>query len=159
LSELKRPERPPEDETYQKLKASVAARGVKVPLLVTEDGTIVDGKRRYWILEELMAEGVEVKYVPCVVLEDRDDPKVVRAEVNTYRRGPSVSELMLLAGREVEEPENTRYRGTEELVAELLRARGIGPRIFRALVLQTRVYLPAEEEVEEVEIDEDLAQH
>ena len=166
MSELKKPERPPADETYLKLKASVRRSGVQIPLLVREDGTIVDGKRRYWILEELEAEGVQVKFVPCVVLEDEDDPNLLRAEVNAYRRGPSISELLVLAGKEAKEKEgNVKYREVDELVAELLRARGIGPRIFRALVLQTQVVLPADFEIEDegdledVDLDEGLNQY
>jgi len=163
---LKRPERPPADETYLKLKESIRVRGIRVPFLVLEDGTIVDGKRRYWILEELAAEGVQVKFIPCVVLEEEDDPNVLRAEVNTYRRSPSISELLVLAGKEAKKEEgSTKYREVDELVAELLRARGIGPRIFRALVLQTQVNLPAdfdaedEGDLEDVALDEGLAQH
>ncbi len=166
MSELRRPERPPADETYLRLKESIRFRGVRVPLVVLEDGTIVDGKRRYWILEELAAEGVETQFVPCVVLEDGDDPDVLRAEVNAYRRAPSVSELLVLAGKEsTEKEEVTKYREIDELVSELMRARGIGPRIFRILVLQTQVNLPADfeeedEEDPEMEVDlEGLTQH
>jgi len=140
------------DETYLRLKASVKVRGIRVPLLVAEDGTIVDGKRRYWILEELADEGVQVEFVPCVVLEDEDDPRVLRAEVNAYRRSPSISELLALAGKEVKgDEEDRKCRDIDEIISDLLRARGIGPRVFRALVLQTRVTLPSDLDVDDEE--------
>jgi len=125
-----------------------------VPLLVTEDGTIVDGKRRYWILEELTDEGVQVEFVPCVVLEDEDDPNVLRAEVNAYRRGPSISELLALAGKESKgDEEDRKCRDVDEIISDLFKARGIGPRVFRALVLQTQVNLPTDFEVDTDEED------
>jgi len=163
LSDLKRPERPPVDEIFTKLKASVRKRGVQIPLLVREDGTIVDGKRRYWILEELTAEGSGIAFVPCVVLEDEDiedDLRLLQAEVNVYRRGPSISELLTLAGKETSIEETQKFMEVDELVAELLKARGIGPRIFQVLVRQTHVVLPADFEAENDDDseEEDLAE-
>lgn len=128
--------------------------------MVLEDGTIVDGKRRHRILEELAAEGIGTEFIPCVVLDDEDDLNVLRAEVNAYRRSPSISELLTLAGKKASIEETQKFREVDELVAELLKARGIGPRIFQVLVRRTHVVLPADFEAENEDDleEEDLAE-
>jgi ParB/Sulfiredoxin domain len=67
------------------LKANIQAIGVQVPILVTKDqSTIIDGRNRYIIAQELE---LKVKDVPIEVYQGKDEdvPKVILS-LNLFRR-------------------------------------------------------------------------
>lgn len=49
--------------TYEELKADIAENGIKAPIMVAEDGTVLDGNTRAQIAQEL-----GLTEIPAVVL-------------------------------------------------------------------------------------------
>ncbi|HFC96937.1 MAG TPA: hypothetical protein ENJ40_00565 [Thermosulfurimonas dismutans] len=124
-----------------------------VPLIADKEMRVKDGRKRAAALEELLSEGAPVsEYVPVIVVE-RGSPDAVAREVDLLKRPPSVEEIWALMGegKVVPFPGAARALGREDdLVSELLRSRGVGPRILRELLRSTLVVLsPLEEENEE----------
>lgn len=126
-----------------------------MPLIVDKEMRVRDGRKRAAALEELLSEGAVVsEYVPVMVVE-RGSPDIVAREVDLLRKPPSVEEIWALMeeGKVVPFPGAVRALGREDdLVSELLRARGIGPRILRELLRSTLVVLAPFEEENEDEI-------
>lgn len=75
-------------DTYQALKASIRERGVQIPIVLDEDGRIIDGHHRHRAWTELRAEGVSVEDFPTMILVGLDDDEKRRRviELNLYRR-------------------------------------------------------------------------
>lgn len=77
-----------DDEAFASLKASIAERGVLVPVEVDETGNILDGHHRMRAWEELRAEGVRLPDYPRAVragLSETEKRQLVRA-LNLARR-------------------------------------------------------------------------
>jgi hypothetical protein len=73
---------PLEGEEYEQLAEDIAQRGVQVPIVVDQDGCIIDGHTRYRIATGL---GIEVPYVQITVADE--DERIERAlALNTQRR-------------------------------------------------------------------------
>jgi len=144
-------EKPARDGVFLMLKESIRKHGqVFMPLIIDGENRVWDGKKRAAAVAELLAEGEAVsRSLPVVVVER--DPEELAREINILRRIPSIEDLVALNDREVvpsKQTEKPRILGREtELVSELLRARGIAPRIFRELVKETVIFVnPLDEE-------------
>lgn len=70
------------DDEYEALKADIAENGVRVPIDVDEDGTILDGHHRAWITADL---GVDCPRRTVAGLGDQGKRDFARA-VNALRR-------------------------------------------------------------------------
>ncbi|AEH45828.1 hypothetical protein Thein_1974 [Thermodesulfatator indicus DSM 15286] len=125
---------PERDGVYLLIKESIKKHGqIFMPLLIDPGNRVWDGRKRAEALEELIAGGEGVsKSVPVIVMED---PADLARELNVIRRPPAIEDLLSFTTTEVEK----RVPGREELISELLRARGIGPRIFRELIKETKI--------------------
>lgn len=87
-----------DDEAFASLKASVAERGVLVPVEVDETGAVLDGHHRIRAWEELRAEGVRLPDYPRAVragLSEVEKRQLVRA-LNLARRHLSQRERRAL---------------------------------------------------------------
>ena len=106
------------EEEYAGLKASIAARGVMVPVELDEDGNVLDGYNRVRAWGELRAEGIDVP----------DYPTVTRAGMDDHQKTIHILALNL-----------ARRHLTAEQRAELhvrLRQRGMS---YRTIAEQTKV--------------------
>jgi len=141
-------EEPARDGVFLMLKESIRKHGqVFMPLVVDGDNRVWDGKKRAAALAELLSEGEPVsRSVPVIVVER--DPDELAREINILRRTPSIEDLMSLKVSAPEGEGKSRVLGREDqLVSQLLRARGIAPRIFRELIRETMIFVsPLEEE-------------
>ena len=128
-----------------------------VPLIVDKESRVRDGRKRAAALEELLSEGAPVsEFVPVIVVE-RGNPDSVAREVDLLKKPPSVEDIWALMGegKVVPFPGTARALGREDdLVSELLRSRGVGPRILREILRSTLVVLSPLEEENEDEIRE-----
>ena len=84
--------RPLNDEEYQALKASITAQGITSPIVVTEDGEVLDGLHRLRIASEL---GLPPSSIPTVVVPGLSpEERIARAvALNAARRQLSKDEL------------------------------------------------------------------
>ncbi len=141
-------EDPPRDEVFLMLKESIRKHGqVFMPLVIDGSNLVWDGKKRAAALAELLAEGEAIsRSVPVIVVER--DPGELAREINILRRTPSIEDLMSLKVSAPEGEGKARVLGHEdELISQLLRTRGIAPRIFRELIRETMIYVsPLDEE-------------
>ena len=66
---------------YKKLKASIEAHGILSPIVVNADNTLIDGKYRVMIAEELGQD-----WVPATIVNiDTDDAVILHINLNRYR--------------------------------------------------------------------------
>jgi|SRR6266571_5742396 len=70
------------DEDYGKLKKDIEEHGLKLPIIVTKDGTILDGYVRYKILKEL-GKDLEPNWT---LIKKTTDPLLYAIRVNLRRR-------------------------------------------------------------------------
>ena len=83
---------PLEGEEYEQLAEDIAQRGVLVPIVIDQEGYIIDGHTRYRIATSL---GIEVPYV-VVAVTDEDD-RIERALALNMQRRKQVSKYRLKA--------------------------------------------------------------
>jgi len=81
---------PLEGEEYEQLAEDIAQRGVQVPIVVDQDGYIIDGHTRYRIATGL---GIEVPYVQITVTDE--DERIERALTLNMQRRKQVSKAKL----------------------------------------------------------------
>jgi len=77
------------EEEYEALKADVAERGVVVPVVLDEEGNILDGHHRARAVEELRGEGRDVPDYPREIredLENDEDKRDLAWRLNMQRR-------------------------------------------------------------------------
>jgi len=77
------------EEEYEALKADVAGRGVVVPVVLDEEGNILDGHHRARAVEELREEGRDVPDYPREIREDLEndaDKRDLAWRLNMQRR-------------------------------------------------------------------------
>jgi len=77
-------------EQREDLRDSIGARGVLVPILVSEDGYIIDGVKRWVIAKELGIADIPKRVIPVRCTENMDLCKALRVVSNTVR-WPSVT--------------------------------------------------------------------
>jgi hypothetical protein len=77
-------------EQREDLRDSIGAKGVLVPILVSEDGYIIDGVKRWVIAKELGIADIPKKVIPVRCTENMDLCKALRVVSNTVR-WPSVT--------------------------------------------------------------------
>jgi len=80
---------PLSEEEYAALKASIAMRGVEIPLVVDVEGEVIDGHHRRRAVAELRTEGHEISDPPEIVREDLQTEAEKRDEawrLNMQRR-------------------------------------------------------------------------
>ncbi len=67
------PIRPPveEDARLAGIEHSIRTLGLIVPLVITLDRKIIDGNRRWYVLQKIYGPGWRVKTIMCDVPEDR----------------------------------------------------------------------------------------
>lgn len=63
------------DDRYQELKADIAARGVRVPVVYDDQGNILDGHHRVRAWEELTAAGMSMPDYPREIVKFNDEDK------------------------------------------------------------------------------------
>ena len=104
--------RPLTEEEYQALKASVAAQGITSPIVVTEDGQVLDGVHRLRIAKEL---DLPPSAIPTVVVPGlAEEEKIARAvALNAARRQLSKDELKDLVIR-LRKEHRLSYRQIED---------------------------------------------
>ena len=104
--------RPLTEEEYQALKASVASHGITSPVVVTEDGQVLDGVHRLRIAKEL---DLPPSAIPTVVVPGlAEEEKIARAvALNVARRQLSKDELKNLVVR-LRQKHRLSYRQIEE---------------------------------------------
>ena len=81
---------------------SVKERGIRQPLIVRREGGtakkpkygIVAGRRRYFCLSAIAAEGIEIADVPCCVMDAKDDALAIETSIieNVARLAPTEME-------------------------------------------------------------------
>ena len=81
---------------------SVKERGIRQPLIVRREGGtakkpkygIVAGRRRYFCLSNMAAEGIEIPDVPCCVMDAKDDALAIETSIieNVARLAPTEME-------------------------------------------------------------------
>jgi ParB-like chromosome segregation protein Spo0J len=71
------------NDEYERLKADIQANGVRVPVIVDEDGTVLDGRHRWQICEELGLECPTA--LPVSGLSDYEK-RLLSVSVNVNRR-------------------------------------------------------------------------
>ena len=81
---------PLEGEEYEQLAEDIAQRGVLVPIVVDQEGYIIDGHTRYRIATSL---GIEVPYVQIHVLDE--DDRIERALALNMQRRKRVTQYKL----------------------------------------------------------------
>ena len=81
---------PLEGEEYEQLAEDIAKRGVQVPIVVDQEGYIIDGHTRYRIATGL---GIEVPYVQIHVLDE--DERIERALTLNMQRRKQVTKYRL----------------------------------------------------------------
>jgi len=81
---------PLEGEEYEQLAEDIVQRGVLVPIVVDQEGYIIDGHTRYRIATSL---GIEVPYVQIQVLDE--DDRIERALTLNMQRRKQVSKYRL----------------------------------------------------------------
>ena len=77
-------------EQREDLRDSIGAKGVLVPILVSEDGYIIDGVKRWVIAKELGIADIPKRAIPVRCAENMDLCKALRVVSNTVR-WPSVT--------------------------------------------------------------------
>jgi len=77
-------------EQREDLRDSIGAKGVLVPILVSEDGYIIDGVKRWVIAKELGIADIPKRVIPVRCAENMDLCKALRVVSNTVR-WPSVT--------------------------------------------------------------------
>jgi len=77
-------------EQREDLRDSIGAKGVLVPILVSEDGYIIDGVKRWVIAKELGIADIPKRVIPVRCTENMDLCKALRVVSNTVR-WPSVT--------------------------------------------------------------------
>jgi ParB-like chromosome segregation protein Spo0J len=77
-------------EQKEDLRDSIGAKGVLVPILVSEDGYIIDGVKRWVIAKELGIADIPKRVIPVRCTENMDLCKALRVVSNTVR-WPSVT--------------------------------------------------------------------
>jgi hypothetical protein len=77
-------------EQREDLRDSIGAKGILVPILVSEDGYIIDGVKRWVIAKELGIADVPKRVIPVRCGEDMDLCKALRVVSNTVK-WPSVT--------------------------------------------------------------------
>lgn len=100
------------DEEYQALHADIAENGVRVPIDVDEDGTILDGHHRAWITADL---GIECPRRVVEGLDEQGKRDYARA-VNALRRHLTI---------EQRREQVTQMRSEGRSVREIARTLGI----------------------------------
>ena len=152
VSELRPLVEPHRNEFYQALVESIRAKGLMVPIVITEDGVIVKGCRRYRAFQE--AEAGE--YIPVFVLEGsytEEELFRIRAELTVLQRSASVKEILTYAsGLEVGDrfgADKEENFITEAAIVEEILNVGLGPRLLAALARQIKilVFEPEEEQL------------
>lgn len=130
---------PLDPETREALKQDIAAHGVLVPLLVTQDLVIISGHERWQIAKELgMSE------VPCEVRVVEDDAEAERLLVadNVLRRQLSVMERARLVARlkeswgvrrGINQHSSMGHVGPPKTVDDIAEALGESPRTVKRL--------------------------
>lgn len=131
------------EEEFAALKASIAVRGVKIPLVVDGEGEVIDGHHRQRAVAELRAEGHEIGDPPEIVREDLETEAEARDEawrLNMQRRHLNRAQKRdVIAAKLRETPEWANNR-----VAKLLGVDG-------ATVDAVRVQLEAASEIPKLE--------
>jgi hypothetical protein len=131
------------EEEYLALKASIAVRGVEIPLVVDGEGEVIDGHHRRRAVAELRAEGHEIGAPPEIVREDLETEAEKRDEawrLNMQRRHLNRAQKRdVIAAKLRESPEWANNR-----IASLLGVDG-------ATVNSVRVELEAASEIPKLE--------
>jgi len=155
-SELKLLEDPVRDSAFYELEALIRKWGLKQPLLVSKDNYIVDGGRRYVILEQMQEETIDV----LSLMDDYevDALKELRAILHYGHRNVCLSEIKRVCGQESLKPLcnqiSSRKKSIEQIISDLFCAQGLGPRILMNILNKAPlIYLADDDEELQDELD------
>ena len=146
IKELRPLEEPHRNASYKELEKSIRRHGVHTPAVVTQDGIIVDGGRRFRILEALNEE-----LIPVNVLKEeytQEELWKLRAELNVRHRCPSPVEIQRASGLDVpiSSESVTVPPNLQALIEDILAAKGFGPQLLSLIARQITVVLPHQED-------------
>jgi ParB-like chromosome segregation protein Spo0J len=94
-----------DDEELAKLAADIKANGLIHPIIVDEDGPLLDGRNRSMACE---IAGIE----PAVVVFEGDDPKAYIIASNIARRHMSKGQQAMVVAMIYPEPAKTKRKGS-----------------------------------------------
>ena len=144
---LKPIEKPEQDSTYYELKSLIEKSGIIKPLIVTEDGLIIDGCRRHLVAIELKSTYVDVFEVE---VQDENEARWLRAAMHAGRRSGTLSDITPLLSSDnppIQVVSQQPFRESYQLANDMLCARGFGPRVLAAIIRkQPIIFLDNDEE-------------
>lgn len=156
-SELTPIEDPPRDTEYLELLEQVKKTGFLEPLIISKDGLVVDGCRRWLIAQEL-----GLKLLDVLVLQEkytRTELLQLRAVLHCARRRPRLEEMEIVAG--LTPKERARAKPTpheiEELINDMFCAQGLGPRVMMEIVKHTPIVVVPGKTDEEQDLEIEMA--
>ena len=111
------PELTPEE--FDALKASIAEKGVMVPVVYDSEGQVLDGHHRLRAVAELRAEGVMVPDPSQTVLDDvsEERKRTYARELNLTRRHLSHAQKRWVVGEQMKDTPNLSDRQIASMLA------------------------------------------